>query len=311
MSTINKEQILAKVGRVAVLLGGSSAERDISLLSGSAVADGLERLGVDTTRIDVGEDVIQLLQKSKPDLVFNMLHGKVGEDGVIQGMLEMMGLPYTGSGVLASALAMDKVKSKLIWQQLGLPTAEFQILDEKTDWMKTIAHFERAVVKPVSGGSSLGISIVDSAERLQKEFQQAREFDQHVMAEKYIDGNEYSAGVLGDQLLPTILLETNREFFDYEAKYIDESTRIICPLDLPDTVKSRMDELVMNAYRSLGCKGLARVDFMEDAEGNLFLLELNTVPGMTSHSFVPTSAERVGTSFDDLILMILEEELKH
>lgn len=311
MRTINREQILSKLNRVVVLLGGQSPEREISLLSGQAVVEGLRRLGLDTTAIDVGDDVIQQLQASKPDLVVNMLHGQGGEDGVIQGLLEMMKLPYTGSGVLASALAMDKSKSKQIWMQQSLPTAPYRTLTENCNWSEIIAEFETVVVKPVSGGSSLGISIVNNAKSLQEEFQKAQQFDQHVMAEKYIEGREFSTGIIGEELLPTILLETSREFFDYEAKYVDESTRIMCPLDLPQDVQERIDFLVRSAYSSLGCKGLARVDFMEDANGEFYLLELNTVPGMTSHSFVPTSAKRVGIDFDELLLRMLEVEVVH
>ncbi len=311
MRTINKEQILAKLGHVVVLLGGQSPEREISLLSGQAVLDGLERLGVKTKAIDVGDDVIQQLEASKPDLVVNMLHGQGGEDGVIQGLLELMKFPYTGSGVLASALAMDKVKSKQIWLQQGLPTADFEILSDNSDFAEIIGRFGTVVVKPVSGGSSLGISIVRDAASLETEFQKAKEFDQHVMAEQYIDGREFSTGIIGDELFPTILLETNREFFDYEAKYVDEATRIICPVNFSEDEQARIDSLVRSAYSSLGCKGLARVDFMEDSHGEFFLLELNTVPGMTSHSFVPTSAERIGLHFDDVLLRILDAELSH
>ncbi|MCG8413584.1 MAG: D-alanine--D-alanine ligase [Pseudomonadales bacterium] len=309
MRTINKEQILAKIGRVVVLMGGASVEREISLLSGQAVMAGLQRLGIDAVAIDVGNDVIEQLQKSKPDLVFNLLHGKNGEDGVMQGLLEMMEIPYTGSGVLASALAMDKLKSKLIWRQCGLPTADYKLLGDDSDWQQITNEFGKVVVKPVSGGSSLGIAIVSDAESLQKEYEKAKEFDQHIMAEKCIEGPEYSTGVLGDELLPTILLETDRQFFDYEAKYIDEATRITCPVDIPQEQMNRLKTLVRQAYNSLGCTGLARVDFMQDQTGEFYLLELNTVPGMTSHSFVPTAAERMGISFDELLLRILDCEL--
>ncbi len=290
-------------------MGGTSVEREISLLSGQAVLAGLQRLGIDATPIDVGNDVVEQIQKAKPDLVFNLLHGKNGEDGVVQGLLEMMKIPYTGSGVLASALAMDKLKSKLIWQQCGLPTPDYRVLEEDSDWQQIVSEFGKVVVKPVSGGSSLGIAIVNDATALQKEYEKAKEFDQHVMAEKCIEGPEYSTGVLGDELLPTILLETDRQFFDYEAKYIDEATRIVCPVDIPQEQMSSLKSLVRKAYDSLGCSGLARVDFMQDEAGEFYLLELNTVPGMTSHSFVPTAAERMGISFDELLLRILNFEL--
>ena len=309
MRTINKEQILAKVGHVVVLMGGDSAEREISLLSGEAVLAGLQRLGVEVTAIDASSDLVDRLKAVSPDLVFIALHGSKGEDGVVQGLLEMMGIPYTGSGVLASALAMDKVKCKMVWKQLGLPTADFVILDGDSNWNEIISEFGKVVVKPVSGGSSLGIAIVDDAEALEEVYKKAKEYDSFVMAEQFIDGPEYSTGVLGAELLPTILLETDREFFDYEAKYIDEATRIICPIDLPESELNQIDTIVRAAYDSLGCSGLARVDFMQDKQGDFHLLELNTVPGMTSHSFVPTAASRVGIDFDELMLRILDCEL--
>ncbi len=309
MRTINKEQILAKAGHVVVLKGGTSPEREISLLSGEAVAESLLRLGVQTTVIDVGNDIANELQAAAPDLVVNMLHGQGGEDGVIQGMMDLLGINYTGSGVLASALAMDKVKSKLIWRQIGLATADFVELHDESDWDDIIDRFGKAVVKPIYGGSSLGIAIVETATQLQQKYKSAMNFEQGVMAEKYVDGPEYSAGILGDELLPTILLETDRQFFDYEAKYIDENTRIICPVEFTEEESSHIEALVRKAYQSLGCSGLARVDFMQDSAGDYYLLELNTVPGMTSHSFVPTSAARIGIDFDELMLRILDFEL--
>ena len=309
MRTINRERILSKAGHVVVLMGGDSPEREISLLSGKAVCESLEKLGVHFDAVDVGDDVFERLRELNPDIALNMLHGQRGEDGVIQGMLEMMGIPYTGSGVLASALAMDKVKSKLIWRQAGLNTADFVLLQEDTDWDSVISQFGSVVIKPVNGGSSLGISIVDNADSLRTEFTAARKFDQHVMAEQYIKGPEYSTGVIGEELFPTILLETDRQFFDYEAKYFDSATRIICPVDMEAEALERLEALVRDAYSSLGCKGLARVDVMQNEAGEFFLLELNTVPGMTSHSFVPTAASKVGISFEELVLRILEAEL--
>ncbi len=310
MRTINKEEVLAKVGRVAVLKGGRSSEREISLISGQAVFNGLQRLGVDVIAIDVGEDIIAQLQKVNPDLVVNMLHGQGGEDGVIQGLLEIMQLPYTGSGVLASALAMDKVKSKLVWRQLGLSTSPYYELGPDSDWQGMIEEFGKVVVKPVNGGSSLGIAIVDSAEALQAQYEKSSEFDTHVMGEKYVAGREFSVGVLGDELLPAIQLETKRQFFDFDAKYVDEDTVIICPPQLEDSKLEQLNSLVLQAYKSLDCSGLARVDVMQDQDGEFYLLELNTVPGMTEHSFVPTAAKAVGISFDDLLLRILNFEVQ-
>lgn len=310
MRTINKENILARLGRVAVLYGGLSSEREISLISGREVFKGLQRLGIEATLIDVGADVIEQLREASPDLVFNMLHGKGGEDGAMQGLLEIMDLPYTGSGVLASALAMDKVKSKLVWQSLGLNTAAFIELTAETDWAAVIGKLGKVVVKPVSGGSSLGINICDSAEELEKQFKHASEYDLKVMAEQHIAGAEFSTGVLGNQLLPTIQLETDRQFFDFDAKYVDEATRIICPARISEDKLAELESLVSNAYSSLGCSGLARVDVMQSQQGEFFLLELNTIPGMTSHSFVPISAKRMDIDFDELLLRILEEEIK-
>tara|TARA_B100000959_G_scaffold108122_1_gene113896 strand:- start:11491 stop:12423 length:933 start_codon:yes stop_codon:yes gene_type:complete len=310
MRTINREEILTNLGHVVVLNGGTSAEREISLISGNAVFNGLQRLGVKSSVIDVGESIISDLLDASPDLVFNMLHGQGGEDGVIQGMLDVMGISYTGSGVLASALAMDKVKSKLLWQQLGLSTPDFLILDEETDWQGVIDRLERVVVKPVSGGSSLGISIVDNAKDLQTEYLSALEFDARVMAEKCIEGKEFSTGVLEDQMFPTIQLETSREFFDFDAKYKDDNTRIICPPELSEEKQSELDQLIRDAYESLDCTGLARVDLMQDEDGEFYLLELNTVPGMTEHSFVPMAANQIGIDFDELLLHILAAEKK-
>ena len=309
MRTINREQVLAEAGHVVLLMGGTSPEREISLLSGQAVASSLSSLGVHTTVIDVGENIVDELRSAAPDLVVNMLHGQGGEDGVIQGYLDLLQIPYTGSGVLASALAMDKVKSKQIWCQMGLATASFTVLDDDSDWGAIIASFERAVVKPIYGGSSLGIAVVDSPESLKRAYTDACGFQQGVMAEKYIEGPEYSTGILDDELMPTILLETDREFFDFTAKYIDEGTRIVCPAPLSSERMEAAEALVKSAYSSLGCSGLARVDFMEDAAGEFFLLEVNTVPGMTSHSFVPKSAARVGIDFDELVLRILDGKL--
>ncbi len=309
MRTINREKIVSAAGHVVVLKGGDSAEREISLISGDAVFKGLQRLGVRSTAIDVGENIISELEQAKPDLVFIMLHGKGGEDGVIQGMLEIMKLPYTGSGVLASALAMDKAKSKLIWQKLNLNTADFMLLDKDTNWQAVIDRFGETAVKPVNGGSSLGIALVKDADSLKREYENAICFDSQVMAEKCIQGKEFSVGVLQEQLLPIIQLETDRQFFDYDAKYVDEDTRYICPPELSEEKQLEIEDLVRAAYDCLGCEGLARVDLMQDKSEVFYLLEVNTVPGMTSHSFIPMAAQKVGLDFDELLLRILDAEL--
>ncbi|PCI81879.1 MAG: D-alanine--D-alanine ligase [SAR86 cluster bacterium] len=308
MRTINREKIIANCGHVVVLNGGDSAEREISLLSGEAVYQGLLRLGVQASVLDVSDTVIADLESLKPDLALNMLHGQGGEDGTIQGLLEVLKIPYAGSGVLASALAMDKVKSKLIWQRLGLNAADFVMLNEATDWQALIDDFEVVVVKPVSGGSSLGIAIVKDAANLQKQFEMASEFDSEVMAEKCVIGKEFTVGVIEDQLLPTVQMSTSREFYDFDAKYVDEDPEIICPAQLSDEKQIELNELVRAAYTSLGCEGLARVDVMQDQGGAFYLLELNTIPGMTEHSFVPIAANKAGINFDELLLTVLELE---
>jgi len=308
MSTINKEKIIANCGHVVVLKGGTSSEREISLLSGDAVFQGLKRLGVNASVLDVSDNVVADLERLKPDLALIMLHGQGGEDGTMQGLLELLKIPYSGSGVLASALAMDKVKSKLIWQRLGLKTADFELLNESTDWQATIDKFDVAVVKPVNGGSSLGIAIVRDAESLKRQFEIASGFDSKVMAEKCVIGNEFSVGVLGDQILPAVELSTKREFFDFDAKYVDEDTQIICPAKLSEEKAQELNDLVRAAYESLDCAGLARVDVMQDDRGEFYLLELNTIPGMTDHSFVPMAAQKSGMGFDELLLAVLEHE---
>jgi len=309
MRTINREGIIANLGHVTVLMGGDSAEREISLLSGQAVYDSLQRLGINSTLIDADDTLVADLSQAKPDLVFNMLHGKGGEDGTIQGMLEIMKVPYTGSGVLSSAMAMDKVVSKLLWQKIGLGTADFVTLNAKTNWQSVIERLGPVFVKPVSGGSSLGIAIAKNASSLKQRYEEAVKFDSAVMAERCIEGNEYSVGILGDQMLPSIQLRTKRDFFDYDAKYVDEDTEIICPPKLSDQKKNELQDIVRAAYDSLGCKGLARVDVMQDKVGEFYLLEVNTIPGMTSHSFVPMSAQCAGIDFDELLLRILEVEM--
>ena len=308
MRTINKEKIIANCGHIVVLKGGNSAEREISLLSGDAVYQGLLRLGIQVSVLDVSGAIVADLERLKPDLALIMLHGQGGEDGTIQGLLEVLKIPYTGSGVLASALAMDKVKSKLIWQRLELKTADFAMLNEATDWQALIDRFEVIVVKPVGGGSSLGIAIVKDAAGLKKQFEIASVFDSKVMAEKCVVGKEFSVGVIEDQLLPAVQLSTKREFFDFDAKYVDEDTEIICPAPLNDEKCKELNELVRAAYASLDCEGLARVDVMQDQSGEFYLLELNTIPGMTDHSFVPVAAKKSGVNFDDLLLTILELE---
>ncbi|MGI9251487.1 MAG: D-alanine--D-alanine ligase [Pseudohongiellaceae bacterium] len=312
MKPINREQLISAAGHVAVLKGGTSAEREISLQSGQAVFDSLKRQGVNATVIDTGADIVARLAEVQPDLVVNMLHGPGGEDGLIQGVLEMLGITYAGSGVLASALAMDKARSKLIWQRLNLPTPNFEVLDAKSDWQAIIKRHGAVVVKPVRGGSSIGIAIARDATALQQQFQQAQQYDSEVMAEQYIGDGEFTVGMLDEDLLPPIRLTTTREFYDYEAKYEDPGTRFICPADISQERLDALNTLALEAYRSLGCRGLARVDVMQDKDGGFYLLEVNTIPGLTSHSLVPAAAKQAGIDFDELTLRLLNGALgKH
>ncbi|MFK7865172.1 MAG: D-alanine--D-alanine ligase [Pseudohongiellaceae bacterium] len=309
MKPINKEELIKIVGHVVVLMGGSSVEREVSLKSGQAVYRGLVRLGIDCELIDAGSNVVEQLQQAKPDLVFNMMHGQIGEDGVMQGVFESMSISYTGSGVLPSALAMDKVKTKLLWQRLGLSTADFTLLSADTDWQSVIDELGSVVVKPVNGGSSLGIFISATAEELASRYSEAAKFDARVFAEKCIVGKEFSVGVMNGELLPAIELETDREFFDFDAKYVDEGTRVYCPPKLDQKQLDGLHDLVLEAYESLSCEGLARVDVMQDREGVFYLLEVNTVPGMTDHSFIPLAAKEAGLDFDDLLLRVLDSHI--
>lgn len=339
MKPINRqgrEEILAAIaaiGGVAVLLGGASSEREISLQSGGAVLKSLQKQGVDAVAVDGGADAdssgreaAKQLQQLAPALAVNMLHGKGGEDGVVQGLLQTLGIPCTGSGVLASALAMDKARSKLLWRQLGLPTPDSVVLDDSPqddrsehssgspDWQALLKQMGgAAVVKPVQGGSSIGIAIVKDSAALQQSCGLARQEDRRVMIERYIDGEEFTVGVLGGETLPAIQLSLGREFYDYEAKYEDEATRFICPPPLPAAQAEELQRLVLAAYHALGCRSLARVDVMQDKQdgkGKFYLLEVNTIPGMTSHSLVPAAAKQAGLSFDDLVLLLLDEVLK-
>jgi D-alanine-D-alanine ligase len=306
--TLNPEdraELIARAGKIAVLMGGSSAEREISLRSGKAVLRVMQDSGLDAVGIDAGDDLAARLIALKPDRVFNLLHGRGGEDGVVQGLLESLQIPYTGSGVLGSALSMDKYRSKLLWQQLNLPTASFEMLSPQSDWNAIISRYGKVVVKPVSEGSSLGLSIVTTAVDLQEAFQSASHYDQHVMVEKFIEGDEYSVTVLQRVVLPAIQLKTNREFYDFDAKYVVDDTQYICPVALERNKLDELGKLVLKAFEALGCSGWGRVDVMQDRSGNFFLLEVNTVPGMTDHSLVPMSASQAGINLEDLLLQII------
>ncbi len=296
-----------KYGRVGVLYGGTSAERDISLLSGKAVIAALRRCGVDAVPIDVGADLLQRLPALQLDRALIMLHGPGGEDGSLQGALQFLGLPYTGSSVFASALAMDKLHSKQFWKGVGLPTPKFASLYENTDWQATLDTLGGVVmVKPSHEGSSLGMTRADNKDALRKAWQTAAKLDSSVIAEQWIVGAEYTITVLGDEMLPAIKLETDHAFYDYDAKYLADDTRYLCPCGLDSEAELNLRDLARRAFNSLNCSGWGRVDVMANEEGDFFLLEVNTIPGMTDHSLVPMAAAEAGYSFDDLVLKILD-----
>jgi D-alanine-D-alanine ligase len=294
-------------GKVAVLLGGKSAEREVSLKSGAMVLKALRRKGIDAHAFDPSERSLDSLIKEKFKRVFIALHGRFGEDGTMQGILEWLGIPYTGSGVLASALAMDKQRAKLLWQALGMPTPPHEILERNTNWQEVAARLGLPImVKPANEGSSIGMSKVRSADALDEAYALAANYDRVVMAEKFIDGIELTGAILGEEALPLIKLETPREFYDYEAKYIANDTRYLIPSGLADKEEDELRALCLKAFRSLGCSGWGRVDLMLDKAGAPYLLEVNTSPGMTDHSLVPMAARAVGLSYEDLCLRILE-----
>ncbi len=292
------------------MMGGSSAEREISLQSGQAVFEALQRQEVDAHIVDPRENLMTQLASGNFDRVFIALHGRGGEDGLMQGLLETLELPYTGSGVLGSSLAMDKCRSKRIWQSHGLPTPAFVELNEHSDWQEVVEYLGLPlIIKPVREGSSYGASKVKESGEMESAWRQAHEFDERVMAESWIVGGEYTAAVLGDEVLPMIRLETPREFYDYEAKYIADTTQYHCPCGLDADIENELGKLAFEAFKVLDASGWGRVDFMLDAEDKPWLIEVNTIPGMTSHSLVPMSAKKAGMSFDDLTLRILAASL--
>ena len=294
-------------GKVAVLMGGKSAEREVSLNSGGMVLKALRSRGVDAHAFDSAERNLEDLLNQKFARAFIALHGRFGEDGTVQGVLEWLGIPYTGSGVLASALAMDKLRTKLLWHAEGLPTPPYEVLRKESE-LKAVAKRlgTPLFVKPAAEGSSVGMSKVRSAAALDEAYALAVNYDPVVIAERFIDGPELTAAILGDEVLPLIRIETPREFYDYEAKYIANDTRYHVPCGLPDKKEAQLRQLCLRAFRALGCRGWGRVDLMLDKRGRPYLLEVNTAPGMTDHSLVPMAARATGLSYEDLCLRILE-----
>jgi D-alanine--D-alanine ligase len=297
-------------GKVAVVMGGRSSEREISLMSGTAVLEGLRNKGIDVIGIDAGPDLLEVLRREKVDRVFIALHGRDGEDGKLQGALEWMGLPYTGSGVLASALAMDKARCKMLWQQLGISTPPFIKLTPEVGPQAVLDQLGPCFIKPVNEGSSIGVGSATNVEEFREIWDRAKQYDLDVMAERWIEGREYTVTILDDQVLPIIELRSANAFYDYQAKYFSDDTRYLCPCDLDEEATHELQDLALRAYRAVGCKGWGRVDAMRDGQGRFWLLEVNTVPGMTSHSLVPMAARAAGIDFDTLVLRILHSSLR-
>ncbi|ATP51900.1 D-alanine--D-alanine ligase [Pseudomonas sp. ITEM 17296] len=293
-------------GRVAVLYGGKSAEREVSLKSGAAVIDALTRAGVDVVAIDVGDDLLDRLQSEKIDRAFIILHGRGGEDGSMQGLLECLGIPYTGSGILASALAMDKLRTKQVWQSLGIPTPRHAVLASESDCLKASMELGfPLIVKPAHEGSSIGMAKVNSEQELVAAWQDAAKYDSQVLVEQWIHGPEFTIAVLRGQVLPPIALGTPHVFYDYDAKYIANDTQYRIPCGLDSVKEQELIDLTARACDAIGIEGWGRLDVMQDEQGRFWLLEVNTAPGMTDHSLVPMAARAAGLDFQQLVLAIL------
>lgn len=289
-------------------MGGRSAEREISLMSGNAVLAALKRKAVDAHAFDTRDRDLHELRSQGFDRVFVALHGRYGEDGTVQGALELMGIPYTGSGVMASSLAMDKWRTKLVWIAASIPTPRFVMLEAGSDF-KAVANDLGLplIVKPSREGSTIGLTKVTRAQDVETAYRKAEEYDDMVLAEEFIAGAEVTASILGEQALPLIRIEAPGGSYDYQAKYFSDETRYFCPSGLPPAQESRIQALALRASRILDCRGWGRVDVMLDAKGEPYLLEANTVPGMTGHSLVPMAAKEAGITFDDLVVRILED----
>lgn len=294
-------------GKIAVLFGGKSAEREVSLKSGAAVLAALLRSGVDAHPFDPATRSLQELKDQGFAAAFIALHGRFGEDGTVQGALELLDIPYTGSGVMASALGMDKWRTKMVWQAAGLPIPAYAMLDAGSDAAMVIGKLGLPLfVKPANEGSSVGISKVKAIGELQAAYQEAVKYDSLVIAESFIGGGEYTAAILGEQVLPVIKIEPANEFYDYEAKYLRDDTRYLCPSGLSAAQEAEMQSLAKHAFNLIGGQGWGRVDFLMSDLGNPYVLEVNTSPGMTDHSLVPMAARQAGISFEQLVLRILE-----
>jgi D-alanine-D-alanine ligase len=296
-----------RFGRVAVLMGGDSAEREISLMSGQAVQAALLRRQVDAHAVDAASDLVDQLQGGAYDRVWIALHGRGGEDGTLQGLLEHFLIPYTGSDVLGCSVSMDKLRGKYLLAGAGFATPGYRVLSGNTDFATVVAELGLPLmVKPAAEGSSIGLTKVSQVAELPAAFAAAAKFDCEVFAEAWVHGAEYTAAVLHDQVLPLIRIDASNNFYDYEAKYFSDATNYICPSALPDSLERQYREMAHAAFRAVGGSGWGRVDFMLDEQDRALLLEINTVPGMTSHSLVPMAAAEAGIDFDELVWRILE-----
>jgi len=304
---MNLIKTASKFGRVAVLMGGRSSEREISLQSGQAVLEALLAQGVDAHKVDAGQDVSEQLRAGNFDRAFVILHGRGGEDGEIQGVLQSLELPFTGSNLSSAVLSMNKNLSKQLWKHQGLPTAEFEQVTAESDIDSLVSKLGLPIIiKPVNEGSSIGMTKVKSVKDLGTAIKLATEFDAEVIAERWITGEEYTVAVLGNKALPVIQLKTPHEFYDFEAKYQSNTTEYLCPCDLSEQDEKECQQLALEAFNGLRMSGWGRVDFMRDEAGQFYLLEANSIPGMTDHSLVPMAAKQAGLNFEQLVWAILE-----
>ncbi|RXZ44458.1 D-alanine--D-alanine ligase [Crenobacter cavernae] len=297
---------MQQFGKVAVMMGGTSSEREVSLMSGGGVLAALRAKGVDAHAFDPAEKPLSALKDEGFERVFIALHGPFGEDGTLQGALETLGIPYTGCGVMASAIGMDKWRTKLVWQGAGLPVPAFRLLDDATDFGAVEKELGLPLfVKPATEGSSIGVTKVKNRGELRAAFEEANKYDSIVIAEAFVGGGEFTCAIVGDSVLPTIKIEPATEFYDYQAKYFRDDTVYRCPSGLSDAVEAEARELARVAFKVLGGRGWGRVDFLMDEAGKIYLLEVNTAPGMTSHSLVPMAARQAGVSYEELCVTIL------
>jgi len=299
----------ADVKKVAVLYGGLSSEREISLQSGQAVTEALQEQNVEVVAVDVNENFLQQvldLKNASVNCVFIALHGGMGENGTVQGVLETAGLPYTGTGVAGSALAMNKLHTKQIWLAQNMQTPQYMSLSSEMTWQQVSEKLGgKVIVKPVSEGSSIGMCVANSEASFAKAIDEAFKFDATVIAEQWIEGEEFTVAILGQKPLPVIKLQTPNDFYDFEAKYKSDETQYLCPCGLSEQEEQAMQQTALSAFQALGCAGWGRVDFMRDSAGQSYLLEANTVPGLTSHSLVPMAAKAAGSDFKQLIMDII------